>query len=131
MVKITAVTCLCTWIFHTARTTVVKVYFVLGNEAHCLLDAAGASTFAKDSSILTGHDCVSILPCSVVLTGRRYCLDVVGCWDWVALMELGVHIKISTRLEATLQGKDSESEHSSCTGVHRADTYSITFHVVF
>lgn len=89
----------------------VKVHFVLGNEAHCLLDTAGAPAFAKDSSILAGHDCVSILPCSVVLTGGRHGLDVASCSDGVALVEFGVHVQVSTSLEATLKGKGRESEH--------------------
>lgn len=126
MVKITAVTCLRAQIFHTARTAVVKVYFVLGNEAHCLLDAAGAPPFSKDSSILTGHNCVSVLPCSVMLTGGRQGLDVAGCSDWVALVELGVHVQVRTWLEATLQGKESESEHTAVSmGLTRAAALSL------
>lgn len=112
VVKVTAITCLCARIFHTARTAVIKVYFVLSNEAHRLLDAAGAPTFAKDSSILAGHNRVSVLPCSVVLAGRRHCLDVAGCIDRVALVEFGVHIQVSTWLEAVLKRKDSESKHN-------------------
>lgn len=112
VVKVTAVTRLCAWIFHTARTAVVKVYFVLGNEAgQCLLDAACAPTFAKDSSILIGHNCVSVLPCSIVLMGGRHGLHVAGCGDWVALVEFGVHVQVSTWLEGTLKGKGSESEY--------------------
>ena len=109
----------------------VKVYFVLGNEAHCLLDTAGAPAFAKDSSILAGHDCVSILSCSVVLTGRRHGLDVAGCGDWVALVEFGVHIHISTWLEATLQGKDSESEHiaSPLVSTSLTHTGALSLHI--
>lgn len=118
VVKVIAVTCLCAWIFHAARTAVVKVYFVLGNEAHRLLDAAGAPAFAKDSSVLAGHNCVSVLPCSVVLTGGRHRLDVAGCRDRVALVEFGVHIQVSTWLEAVLQRKDSESEHSFSTSLY-------------
>lgn len=118
VVKVIAVTCLCAWIFHAARTAVVKVHFVLGNEAHCLLDAAGAPAFAKDSSILAGHDCVSVLPRSVVLTGGRHSLDVAGCRDRVALVEFGVHIQVSTWLEPALQRKDSKSEQSSSTGLY-------------
>lgn len=89
----------------------VKVYFVLGNEAHCLLDTAGPPAFAKDSSILAGHNCVSVLPCSIVLTGGRHGLDVASCSDGVALVEFGVHVQVGTSLEATLKGKGSESEH--------------------
>lgn len=129
VVKVTAVTCFCARIFHAAGTAVVKVHFVLGNEAHCLLHAAGAPTFAKDSSILTGHDRVSVLPCSVVLTGGRHGLDVVGCSDGVALVELGVHVQVSTWLETTLQGKDSESEHIASplasTGLTRTGALSL------
>lgn len=110
VVKVTGVTCLCAGIFHISRTAVVKVYFVLGNEAHCLLAAAGAPTFAKDSSILAGHNCVSVLSCSVVLVRWRHGLDVAGCGDWVDLMEFGVPVQVSTCLEATLKGKDSESD---------------------
>lgn len=89
----------------------VKVYFVLGNEAHCLLDTAGPPTFAKDSSILAGHDGVSVLPCSIVLARGRHGLEVASCSDGVALVEFGVHIQVSTGLEATLKGKGRESEH--------------------
>lgn len=90
----------------------VKVYFVLGNEAHCLLDTAGCPAFAKDSSILAGHDCVSVLPCSIVLTGgSRHGLDVASCSNGVALVEFGVHVQVSTGLEATLKRKGRESEH--------------------
>lgn len=88
----------------------VKVYFVLGNEAHGLLDTAGPPAFAKDSSILAGHDRVSALPCSVVLTGGRHGLDIASCGDGVTLVEFGVHIQVSTGLEATLKGKGRESE---------------------
>lgn len=105
MVKITAIACLGAWIFHTARIAVVKVYFVLSNEAHCLLDTAGPPAFAKDSSILAGQDCVSILPCSIVLTGGRHGLHVASCGDGVALVEFGVHVQVSSALEATLKGK--------------------------
>lgn len=87
----------------------VKVYFVLGNEAHCLLDTA----FAKDASILAGHDCVCVLPCSIVLTGSRHGLDVASCGDGVALVEFGVHVQVGTALEATLKGKSRESEHTA------------------
>lgn len=55
-----------------------KAYFVLGNEAHRLLDAADFSTFVEDSSILAGQNGVSILPCSVMLTRGRHSLDVAG-----------------------------------------------------
>lgn len=131
VVKVTAVTCLCARIFHTARTAVIKVYFVLGNEAHCLLDTAGAPAFAKDSSILAGHDGVSVLPCSIVLTGGRHSLDVAGCGDRVALVEFGVHVQVSTWLEATLKGKDSESEHiaSPLVSTGLARTGALSLHI--
>jgi len=131
VVKVTAVTRLCARIFHAARTAVVKVYFVLGNEAHRLLDAAGAPAFAKDSSILTGHDCVSVLPGSVVLAGGRHGLGVAGCSDRVALVEFGVHVQVSTWLEATLEGKDSESECTASPPVSTglACTGALSLHI--
>lgn len=123
LVEVIAITCLCAWIFHTARIAMIKVYFVLGNEAHCLLDAAGASTFVKDSSIVAGHNGVSILPCSVVLTRGRHCLDVAGFSNCVALVEFWVHIQVRTWLEAVLKGKYSELKCISSAGVHRPNIY--------
>lgn len=130
--KVITTTCLCAQIFHAARITIIKSYFVLGNEAHCLLDAADATTFVKDSSILAGQNDVSLLPCSVVLTGGRHYLDVAGSRNRVDLVEFWVHIQVRTWMKAVLKRKYSELECISSTGVHRPNIYccsTVSLHI--